>query len=122
MEAEKLALEVQVTRVGWKAVMPPRITGRSGVVHAFSFLASDGRTHFAFDIYNKVTPIEVLNTYVKSVDTGVQPALICVNDDVTDEARSLAKEYGMKIITATGIPRHFDSVMLEKPVPAKRAL
>ena len=116
MEAEKLALEVQVARVGWKATSPPRLTGRSGVVHAFSFLAWDGKTYFAFDIYNRVTPIEVLNTYVKSMDTGAQPALICIDEDVTEEARTLAKEYGMKIIPASGIPKHFDSIVLQKPV------
>lgn len=115
MEAEKLALEVQAARVGWNVVKPPVLNGRSGVTHSFSFLAFDGKVHFAFDIYEKVTEIEVLNTFVRTMDTGARSTMVCAGGTIEEGARNLAKEYGIKLIAATEIPKHFDSITLKKP-------
>jgi hypothetical protein len=109
---EKLQLEIKASGLGWKPVKPPVLRGNSGVDHIFSFVASSGETKYAFDIYDKVTPVEVISSYVKMYDTDIEVNLVCPKGVIEDDARTLAKQYGMDIVTASEIGRLFESSLM----------
>ncbi len=98
METEKLSLEIEAAKLGWRVVKPPEVRGKSSVEHRFSFLAQAGESSFAFDLYDTVTAVEVLKTYTKEFDTGVSAYMISVSGNASDDAQKLASEYGMKIL------------------------
>jgi len=109
---EKLQLEIKASGLGLKTLKPPVLKGNSGVDHIFSFVASNGDTKYAFDIYDKVTPVEVVSSYVKMYDTDVEVNLVCPKGIIEDDARALAKQYGMDIVTAAEIGRLFEPSLL----------
>ncbi|HME19373.1 MAG TPA: hypothetical protein VKF15_06545 [Nitrososphaerales archaeon] len=112
MYVEKLQLEIKASGLGWKPLKPPVLRGNSGVDHIFSFVASSGETKYAFDIYDKVTPVEVISSYVKMYDTDTEVNLVCPKGIVEEDARVLAKQYGMDIVTAGEIGRLFETSMM----------
>jgi len=85
--------------------------GRSGVVHDFSFVvwgnaqASSGNAEGRSPIVvgsvhasEKVTVPDVLALYAKAFDVGAEAKLIVAKGGVDEEARELAKTYGMEIV------------------------
>ena len=112
MYVEKLQLEIKASGLGLKALKPPVLRGNSGVDHIFSFVASSGDAKYAFDIYDKVTPVEVISSYVKMYDTDIEVNLVCPKGLIEDDARALAKQYGMDIVTASEIGRLFEPSMM----------
>ena len=112
MYVEKLQLEIKASGLGWKALKPPVIKGNSGVDHIFSFVAESGETKYAFDIYDKITPVEVISSYVKMYDTDSLVNLVCPKGSIEDDARALAKQYGMDIVTAAEIGKLFETNLL----------
>jgi hypothetical protein len=98
MEFEKLAIQVSATNAGLKPVTPPMLKGESGVVHRFTLLFSDSGSSYALDFYEKVTEVEVIRSYVKGFDTKASVAVVCLSGNTTEEARTLARTYGVLIL------------------------
>lgn len=105
---ENLALEIHATKAGWEVVKPPRVKGTSGVDHRFSFMASKGAELVGFDLYPQVTGIEVLKTYIKSMDAGIDASIVCLSGKPTEEGRKLAKEYGLTVLSPAEIEQRFE--------------
>ena len=125
MYAEKLTLEVEAAKLGWKVVKPPRVRGTSGVEHSFTFLAMSGNLSYAFDVYDQVTEIEVLKSYARKFDTGSIVNLVSEGGTSSPQAQSLAKEYGMKILRPEEIRPFIRSALVSnnpEDSEAKRSL
>jgi hypothetical protein len=115
MLTEKLTLEVQAVKLGWKVIKPPVIAGRSGVDHAFSFVASTGTINYAFDIYEEVSEMEVLKSFIKKFDTGSVVNIICATGKVGPSAEKMAKEYDIRIFDATNASQFFQVFLIARP-------
>lgn len=112
MSVEKLLLEVSSKKAGLQVIKPPALWGASGVEHMFSFLCM-GSSKVAVDIYEDVTEVEVIKTFVKSVDTGVQAHLIWTGERCTTAARNLAEEYAMRLMREEDIESFFESLVMK---------
>jgi len=119
--AERLTLEVEAANLGWTVVKPPRVRGISGVEHSFSFLATSGKINYAFDVYDQVTELEVLKSYSRKFDTGSIVNIVSSKGTASPEAQSLAKEYGMKILTPEEIAPFFRSALISNSPDQKEA-
>ena len=95
---EKLALEVGATVAGYEVTKPARVLGASGVEQKFDFLAAEGDKKYAFDIYNDVGEVEVIRTYVKKMDTGVETFIVCLSGRPKEKAKDLSENYGIQIL------------------------
>lgn len=113
MFAEKLTLEVGSTKLGWEIVKPRRILGNSGVEHTFAFVTSSGRINYAFDIYDQVSEVEVMKSYLKKYDTEAIVNLVSTRGIATPGAQRLAAEYGMTILRPDEILPFFSSALVE---------
>jgi hypothetical protein len=124
MFAEKLSLEVGSTKLGWEVVKPRKIRGISGIEHSFSFVTSSGRTNYAFDIYDQVTEVEVMKSYLKKYDTEAIVNLVSTKGTANPGAQRLATEYGMEILSPDEILTYFSSALVERQdiVAQKQAL
>lgn len=125
MFAEKLSLEVEANKLGWKIVRPPRVRGSSGVEHNFSFVATSGRINYAFDVYDQVSEVEVIKTYARKYDTSAIVNLVSIKGESTPAGRRLAKEYGMTILKPDEIAPFFTSALVQtspEQAESKRAL
>jgi hypothetical protein len=80
-------------------------------MHSFSFMAADEHTTYCFDVYDEVTEIEVLKSYIKKIDTGYAVSLVS-GGRVGPLGSSLAKEYGMAVVAPNEIPEFFQSMVL----------
>lgn len=98
MYYEKLALEVGATVAGYEVAKPPTILGTSGVEQRFTFVATEGDTKYAFDIYNDVGEVEILRTYVKKMDTGAEAFIVCLSGRPKERAKELSENYGIQIL------------------------
>ena len=114
VEFEKLAIEVGAAKAGLRSVLPRTVQGESGVVHSFNLLLSDGHRLYAFDIYDSVTPREVVKSYAKELDTGCTVSLVCPAGGTAEEAGALATSYGLRVITPDAAGKFFS---LEKAAP-----
>ena len=110
---ERLSLEVGAEKAGWNVIESAAMRGASGVVHKFTFLASDGSSTCGFDAYDSITELHVLRSYIKKVDTGISVALVCLRGTSTEKARSLAEEYGMKILNEQDVESFFVNRIIE---------
>ena len=119
MYYEQMALEVGATVAGFDVLKPPVLRGTSGVDHRFTFAAADGPQVFAFDIYQQVTQIEIIRTYVKKMDTGVKTYIVCLSGKAKDEAKELSAYYGIDILGPKEIGDFFSS-MIEQRIKAPR--
>src|SRR5512136_262016 len=99
MAFERLELEVGARIAGFGVVKPPILRGKTNMPHRFGILVSDGVRYFAFDFYDSVSEAEVQRSYVKSIDTGASTHIICLNKGPTKEARSLAAECGIRLLS-----------------------
>ena len=106
---EKLALEINATAAGWEVIKPARRVGTSGVEHGFTFLASDSKHLYGFDIYSEIGEIEVLRTMIKEMDTGITAVLVCLSGKPSERARELAAELGVRILSPAEIGGFFRS-------------
>jgi hypothetical protein len=106
---EKLALEINATAAGWEVVKPARRVGTSGVEHGFTFLTSDSRHLYGFDLYQEIGEIEVLRTLIKEMDTGISAVLVCLSGKPSERARQLAAELGVRILSPAEIGGFFRS-------------
>ena len=114
MSVEKLLLEVGSKKAGLDVIKPPALRGASGVEHKFSFLCR-GSSKVAVDIYEDITEIEVIKTFVKRVDTGAQAHLVWTGERCTASARDLAAEYGMQIMREQDLSGFFEGLVMKAP-------
>lgn len=112
MDFERLELEVSAANAGLSPVKPGLVRGDSGVLHRFDALFAGGSRRCAFDFYDRVTEVEVVRSFAKKYDTGIQVSIVC-GKETTDKARDLAKDYGMRILRPDETEDFFS---LEQPV------
>jgi len=98
MYYEKLALEVNAGASGLTVIKPAVLTGKSGYDQKFTFVATDGASNYAFDIYTEVSEREVMRSYLKKLDTGAETYVVCLQGRLTPEAAALAREYGLGVL------------------------
>jgi hypothetical protein len=113
MALEKLALGVAADRAGLKSVVPATMKGASGTDHRFGFLATDGSTSFAFDIYDEVGEVEVLRSFLKKFDTGAVSQIVCLRGAPSSGAERLAEEYGIRILSPEAVGSCFGKVLVQ---------
>jgi hypothetical protein len=109
MYYEKLALEVGATVAGLDVVKPAVIRGESGVDQRFTFVARDGSVMYAFDIYTDVRETEILRTYVKKMDTGVNAFVVCLSGRPDGKAKELARNYGINVLSPMEVGDFFST-------------
>jgi len=109
MYYEKLALEVGATVAGLDVVKPAVIRGESGTEQRFSFVAEDRGEMYAFDIYADVKEVDVLRTYVKKMDTGANAFVVCLSGRPDANARDLARNYGIDVLSPMQVGDFFSS-------------
>ncbi|HME18911.1 MAG TPA: hypothetical protein VKF15_04160 [Nitrososphaerales archaeon] len=113
VELERLELRVAAAKARLHVVDPPLLTGRSGVTHRFSFLASDESGSFGFDFYDTVGEIELLKSAIKKFDTGALIQVVCLKGVPTPEADLLAKDLEIRILSPETLIRSFEQVLVE---------
>lgn len=120
MAFESIYLELNAKRLGCQIEKPPVVTGQSGIVHRYSFLATCGDAKYGYDVYESVDVEAVLRTYIKQVDTGVSSCIVCTSGTITDDAKELSYLYGMKILSTEQIqsasPLEVLNLTSERPV------
>ena len=109
MYYERLALEVGATVAGLEVIKPPRIVGESGIEHKFTFVAADDTRRYAFDVYTDVKEIEIIRTYIKKMDTGAEAYVVCLSGRPSEQARELAKNYGIDVLTPMEVGDFFST-------------
>ena len=107
MYYEELALEVGARIAGLKVLKPPVLRGKSGVEHRFSFLAADDNTSFGFDVWQNVNEIEVLRTFIKKLDTGVQALIVSLSGRPSPEGKKLVASYGIEVLSPGDVGNFF---------------
>lgn len=107
MYYERLSLEIIAAKSHWQIVSPPTLRGHSGVTHRFDFVAMDGQDSLAFDICEQLSETDVIKTYIKKLDTGASACIVCLTEKVTEGARRLASEYGLKVLRSDNIESAF---------------
>ena len=98
MSYERLALEVGAEVSGCEIVRPAVIRGTSGTDHRFTLLAADGARMLAFDIHQEVGEVDVLRTFVKRMDTGVEIFIVCLSGKPRERAKELCDSYGIVVL------------------------
>jgi hypothetical protein len=111
---EKLALEVGATVAGLKVVKPAVIEGESGISQRFTFVASDGSETYAFDLYPKVTEVELIRTYVKKMDTGAKAFVVSLSGRAGPEAGRIAENFGIEILGPNEVGDFFSNRIAEQ--------
>ncbi len=97
-EREASRFDAIAAKMGWQKAGPsPTLAGKSGVMHSFDYLATDGQNLFAFDVYDQLGEVEVLKTGIKKIDTGVSTSIVCLSGNITEQARKLIADYKLKV-------------------------
>lgn len=117
MYFEKLALEVNATSAGWVVINPATVVGTSGIEHKFTFLASDSKKPYGFDLYPEIGEVEVLRTFIKEMDAKVSAVLVCMRGKPSERAQQVAAELGVRILSPAQIGDFFKS---KKKMPLVR--
>jgi len=113
VELERLELRVAAAKAGLHVADPPLLTGRSGVTHRFSFLASDESGSFGFDFYDTVGEIELLKSAIKKFDTGAIIQVVCLKGVPSPEAELLARDLELKILSPETLVSSFEQMLIE---------
>ena len=80
-------------------IEPPILPGTSGVRHRFSFLVKVNDKLCAVDIYDHVSEVEVLRSYIKMYDTHATGRIIS-ETGISPIAWTLAAQYKLAMSTA----------------------
>jgi hypothetical protein len=113
MYFELLALEIHASMSGLNVIKPPFCKGKSGVDHRFSFLASDEKLEYGFDIYDDTSQEDVLKTFTKKLDTEVCAFIINLRGRAKEEVVDLANKYGITILGPAEIDTFFNWMTVE---------
>ena len=108
MYFELLALEIHASMSGLNVIKPPFCKGKSGVDHRFSFLASDEKLEYGFDIYDDTSQEDVLKTFTKKLDTEACAFIINLRGRPKTEVADLANKYGITILGPAEIDSFFN--------------
>ncbi len=119
MYYEKLALEVGATVAGLEVVKPPEVRGASGIDQRFTFLASESDEFYAFDVCNEVGEREIIQCYLKKMDTGARTFVVCLSGRPKGKAQEMAKYYGIEILGPKEVGDFF-SKRIERHISAAR--
>jgi hypothetical protein len=114
MYYEKLALEVNAAASGLGVVRPALLRGKSGFDQKFGFVASDGDTMYAFDIYPQVSEKEVMRTYIKKMDSGAETYIVSLQGRPSAAVANLARGYGIEILGPGSVGDFFSSRITQK--------
>jgi hypothetical protein len=114
MYYERLALEVGATVAGFTVIKPAVVRGASGVDQSFTFVAADGDRTYAFDVCPQVGEVEILRMYVKKMDTGARTFVVCLSGRPNSEAKGLANNYGIDILSPSEVGDFFSSLIAQK--------
>ena len=109
MYYEKLALEVNAAASGLEVIKPSVLRGKSGFDQKFGFVASDGNTMYAFDIYQRVSESDVMRTYIKKMDSGAETYIVSLQGRTSVEVSELARGYGIDILGPGSVGDFFGS-------------
>ncbi len=99
-------IQVEGIRLGLYVRSPAVVKGKSGVEHEFSIALWKNVKYIdspeaVIDIHLSDKPaneMTVLALYAKMIDVGVKKAILGVLPGLSEEARKLAKAYGIKVI------------------------
>lgn len=97
---------IEGVKLGLYVRSPAAVKGRSGVEHEFSIAlwkdvkymnAPDAvvEIHLSDEIVNEMI---ILALYAKMIDVGVKKVILAVSPELSEEARKLARIYGIKVI------------------------
>lgn len=115
MEFEKLALEVRAHFAGLSVIKPPFVVGSSGVRHRYTFLVSGGPELFAFDFYEKLGVMEVIQTFAKKLDTNATACIVNLGGRIDSKTLQLASVCGIDIIGPEDIQNLFTREAVRVP-------
>lgn len=105
-------MEVEARRLGWDPVKPPRLAGKSGTEHTFTFLAASDNSFHAFDIYDSVSEIDMLKTFVKKFDSSAGVDIVCISGEVSAQAVKLAREYQINILKPDEVENYMRTALV----------
>jgi hypothetical protein len=114
MYYELLALEVNATIAGLDIHKPPFIQGKSGVLHRFNFLASEGNRNYGFDICSEADEVAILRSFAKKLDTGAETFIVCLSGRASPDAGGLAASYGIEILTPGAVGKFFSKKVIQQ--------
>lgn len=114
MYYEKLALEVNAAASGLEVVRPATLRGKSGFDQKFGFVASDGETMYAFDIYPQVSEKEVIRTYMKKMDSGAETYIVSLQGRPSEAVSDLARGYGIEVLGPGSVGDFFSKRITQK--------
>jgi hypothetical protein len=89
------------------------LRGESGVLHHFTHVYFDGDSQMIVDIYDRVSAVEVITTYAKSLDTHSKARIVSA-EEPTPFATELAGKYGLALDTASDVEEMYEA-WLAKP-------
>jgi predicted RecB family endonuclease len=92
---------------GFKVEVPGVAKGVSRAMHSFDLIATKDDKRFPIDV-RIVSPGEVelgdvLETYAKSLDTKLKPAVVVAMNGASSEARKSAKTFGLLLIEGASV-------------------
>ncbi len=87
--------------------------GESGVMHHFTQVYFDGDSQMVVDVYDRVSAVEVIATYTKSLDTRSKARIVSA-DEPTAFAAELAGKYRLALDTASDVEEMYKA-WLGKP-------
>jgi hypothetical protein len=94
----KSALE----KAGVRVETSPKVQGRAEVKHSFDLVATKGEARVPIDV--KVAKLEsvelrdLMETYAKSLDTKLKPAVVVAVPNASSETRKSAAAFGVLLV------------------------
>jgi len=109
---------VEGEKLGLHARYPAIVRGKSGVEHEFlAAFWKDAKCIGSPDVIieiqssdEAVNELTVLVLYAKMIDVGVKNVILAVLPKLNEEARKLAKIYGIKVVESTDLNKLIEEV------------
>lgn len=86
------------------------IRGKSGVLHNFTQSYFDGEQQLVVDVYDRATAVEVIQTFIKSLDTKSKARIVSA-DEPTAFAIELSGKYGLALDTALDVDDMYNALL-----------
>lgn len=104
-------IEAEASRAGWTSVAPSSLRGVSGVEHSFDFVGRGGGNTCAIDVREFAAVPDVISAFVRMYDTGATVSIVCLGGETGEDARKLAKEYGVNVVEGSEVPALFSDLL-----------
>jgi hypothetical protein len=78
-------------------ITPPTLKGKSGVMHGFSFLASDGEKFYGADILEPISQIDAMKARIKQYDTGAFCCMVSPTGKPGTDVKKNGSQFGIGI-------------------------